>query len=189
MTISSLALAAKKVIDAAWLHGEAYDLSSQAAFALESTQMLQSPETAAEFESLRARVAELEAGLPAMQEALFKALDRVTELEAERHSTNESLSAAAEALHVSRDREAIVSEFAAKRAEYITAIRNCHPDNGHDYDRWQGHAAARRQLAELLGLPVAWPAEDDASVAKPADRLTALLAPTQAYRRDGGASC
>ncbi|WP_338699140.1 hypothetical protein V2W30_22505 [Streptomyces sp. Q6] len=31
---------------------------------------------------LRARVAELEAGLPAMQQALFRALDRVTELEA-----------------------------------------------------------------------------------------------------------
>jgi hypothetical protein len=54
-------------------------------------------------------------------------------------------------------REAVVAEFVAKRAEYITAIRNCHPDNDHDYDRWQGHAEARRQLSELLGLPVAWP--------------------------------
>jgi hypothetical protein len=53
-----------------------------------------------------------------------------------------------------------VAEFVAARAEYITAIRNCHPDNGHDYDRWQGHAAARRQLAETLGLPVAWPAKE-----------------------------
>ena len=53
MTISPLALAAKRVIDAAWLHGDAYDLSSQAAFALESTQMLQSPETAAEVAELR----------------------------------------------------------------------------------------------------------------------------------------
>lgn len=53
MSISSLALAAKKVIDAAWLHGDAYDLSSQAAFALESAQLLQSPETAAELERLR----------------------------------------------------------------------------------------------------------------------------------------
>ncbi|HEY8985695.1 MAG TPA: hypothetical protein VIU15_39755 [Streptomyces sp.] len=38
---------------------------------------------------LRARVAELEGGLPAMQEALCRALDRVSDLEAERHSTNE----------------------------------------------------------------------------------------------------
>ena len=56
----------------------------------------------------------------------------------------------------------VVKEFVAARAEYVTALRNCHPDNGHDYDRWQGHAAARRQLAEQLGLPIAWPAEDEA---------------------------
>ena len=61
MTISQLALAAKRVIESAWLHGPSYDLASQAAFALESTQMLQSPETAAELERLRARVDELEA--------------------------------------------------------------------------------------------------------------------------------
>ncbi|MFG3046327.1 hypothetical protein ACGFZR_15525 [Streptomyces sp. NPDC048241] len=58
-------------------------------------------------------------------------------------------------------REVIVAHFVAQRAEYVTALRNCHPDNGHDYNRWQGHAAARRQLAKLLGLPVAWPAETD----------------------------
>lgn len=58
-----------------------------------------------------------------------------------------------------RAMEKAVGEFVAARAKYITAIRNCHPDNGHDYDRWQGHAAARRQLAQTLGLPVAWPAE------------------------------
>ncbi|WP_151480657.1 hypothetical protein [Streptomyces albicerus] len=55
MTISPLVLAAKKVIDAAWLHGDAYDLSSQAAFALESAQLLMSPETAAELARLRER--------------------------------------------------------------------------------------------------------------------------------------
>lgn len=61
MTISKLAMAAKKRIEAEWLHGEAYDLATQAAEGLESAQMLQSPETAAELERLRARVAELEA--------------------------------------------------------------------------------------------------------------------------------
>lgn len=48
MGMSPLALQAKKVIEAAWLHGAAYDLASQAAFALESAQLLQSPETAAQ---------------------------------------------------------------------------------------------------------------------------------------------
>lgn len=54
-------MAAKKVIDAAWLHGPSYDLASQAAFALESAQLLMSPEVAAELVQLRARVAFLEA--------------------------------------------------------------------------------------------------------------------------------
>ena len=107
---------------------------------------------------------------PTVLRRLLDAEARVFELEAERHSTNESLSEAAEQLRVDRDRiaelekrEAAVAEFVAARAEYITSIRNCHPDNAHDYDRWQGHAAARRQLAELLGLPVAWPTEVPAS--------------------------
>lgn len=52
-----------------------------------------------------------------------------------------------------------VAEFVAKRAEYITAINNCSPNNRHDYNRWQGHAESRRQLAQQLGLPVAWPAD------------------------------
>jgi len=47
---------------------------------------------------LRARIAELEGGLPAMQEALFRALDRVSALEAERHSTNEALDDAVQEL-------------------------------------------------------------------------------------------
>ncbi len=45
--ISKLAMVAKKTIEAAWLHGQAYDLATQAAEALESAQLLQSPETAA----------------------------------------------------------------------------------------------------------------------------------------------
>jgi hypothetical protein len=52
-----------------------------------------------------------------------------------------------------------VAAFVAQRAEVITAIRNCHPDDSADYNRWQGHAEARRVLAEQLGLPIAWPTE------------------------------
>lgn len=44
----------------------------------------------------------------------------------------------------------IVQEFIRERADYITAIENA--GNGPDYHRWQGHAEARRQLAERLGL-------------------------------------
>lgn len=55
-----------------------------------------------------------------------------------------------------------VAKFCAERARYITSINNCHPDNAHDYYRWQGHAEARRQLSERLGLPVAWPENEGA---------------------------
>jgi hypothetical protein len=58
-----------------------------------------------------------------------------------------------------RERLAVVEKFCAARAEFITAINNCHPDNSHDYWRWQGHAEGRRQLSQELGLPVAWPPE------------------------------
>lgn len=57
-----------------------------------------------------------------------------------------------------------VAAFCAQRAEYITSILNCHPNNAHDYNRWQGHAEARRQLAQALGLPVAWAAENATEV-------------------------
>lgn len=63
-----------------------------------------------------------------------------------------------------REQLARVAEFAAKRAEYVTNLRNCGPNNDHDYYRWSGHAAARRQLSQLLGLPVGWPAEDRVEV-------------------------
>ena len=118
-------------------------------------------------------------------------LGEVERLRAERHTTNEALSDAAEALRAQQDRiteleqrEASVAAFVAERAGYITAIRNCHPDNGHDYDRWQGHAAARRQLSELLGLPVAWPQEDSASVEKSTAKLKQVLAPSEGEFHD-----
>jgi hypothetical protein len=52
-----------------------------------------------------------------------------------------------------------VAAHVEQRAEFITAINGCHNDA--DYWRWQGQAEARRQLAEELGLPVAWPAKDE----------------------------
>lgn len=108
MTISSLALAAKKIIDAAWLHGDAYDLSSQAAFALESAQLLQSPESAAELEQARLRVDEVERAYMFDTAALKR---RIAELETERHSTNESLDEAVQALRADRARIAELEQM------------------------------------------------------------------------------
>jgi predicted HicB family RNase H-like nuclease len=58
-----------------------------------------------------------------------------------------------------RAQVAAVEKFCAARAEYITAINNCSPENSHDYWRWQGLAEGRRQLSQELNLPVGWPTE------------------------------
>lgn len=93
--------AAADVIHRAQVNGK--QTAMGLAIALDSAQLLMSPEVAEELKRLRARVADLEAGLPAMQEALFKALDRVSELEAERHSTNEALDDAVQELRLRED--------------------------------------------------------------------------------------
>ncbi|MFF7851872.1 hypothetical protein ACFZDF_30435 [Streptomyces sp. NPDC007910] len=115
----------------------------------------------------------------------------VSRLLAERHSTNEALDDAVQAL---KERDLRIAEleaaaekvagFCAQRAEYVNNLRNCNPNADHDYYRWTGHAEARRQLSQLLGLPVAWPAED-ATVPVPAEdvspqvaKLRSVLAPT-----------
>lgn len=165
---------AAETIRARWERDVETDPQTTAAQALEDAGLLMSPEKAAELEQLRT------------QRDNWKA-----SFEAERKSRNEELGQHNVDVRELRTRlaeleaQAVkVAEFVAARAEYITSIRNCHPDNGHDYDRWQGHAASRRQLAELLGLPVAWPVEDGKAVEKSADRLTRLLAPVQALRED-----
>lgn len=53
-----------------------------------------------------------------------------------------------------------VTAFCAQRAEYVSNLREFVEGGEHDYYRWTGHAEARRQLSQSLGLPVAWPAGD-----------------------------
>ena len=53
-----------------------------------------------------------------------------------------------------------VATFCAQRAEYVSNLREFVEGGEHDYYRWTGHAEARRQLSQSLGLPVAWPTED-----------------------------
>jgi len=179
---------------------------------LESACMLQSPETAAEQEQLRnditgaclARWEEeqenarlrlaLESAKRGRREA--RGLLEITEdsrkrwRDAEIESAKELKALRARVAELEK-REAVVAEFVADRAGYITAINNCHPDNAHDYNRWQGHAESRRQLAGQLGLPVAWPSGygQDATpeASRSADRLRALLAPSQASRESEAA--
>lgn len=182
------------------------------ALALESAQMLMTPETAAELEKARLRVDEVErkytfdtaelkrqldsarvdgqrlraeraevgneiarfgiygAALPAAK-ALVKRADelvtenaqlraRVAELEAERHSTNEALDDAVQELRMSY----------AERAQ-----RETHP----------GRRQAWRMLAQAEESERVANALLTAEAARSADKLTALLAPTQALREDG----
>ncbi|MFH9368110.1 hypothetical protein ACH4K8_20810 [Streptomyces anulatus] len=103
---------------------------------------------------------------------------KVAELRAERAQLQDDITGACLARHEEEQENARlrarvaeleaqaekVTAFCAQRAEYVTSILNCHPDNAHDYFRWQGHAAARRQLSQALGLPVGWPAEDKQSI-------------------------
>ena len=50
---------------------------------------------------------------------------------------------------VTDDAAQIVAAFIAQREEYVRVLRQC-VDADADYHRWQGHAEARRQLADRL---------------------------------------
>lgn len=47
-----------------------------------------------------------------------------------------------------------VEGFINERPDYINSINECAPSNDRDYWRWNGHAEARRQLAQLLNRTV-----------------------------------
>lgn len=64
-----------------------------------------------------------------------------------------------------REQLSKVAAFCAQRAEYVSNLREFVEGGEHDYYRWTGHAEARRQLSQQLGLPVGWPAEDEAKAA------------------------
>lgn len=68
--MSALALTAKRTIEAAWALGPAYDLGSQAAFALESAQLLQPPKSAERAERQRLRLVVAEGDLLNMRGSL-----------------------------------------------------------------------------------------------------------------------
>ncbi|MFE2383953.1 coiled-coil domain-containing protein [Streptomyces misionensis] len=162
------------------------------ASALESAQLLQSPERAAEFERLKAErdefcdrvdtltavakgnkrhVAALVVQLQNMQRERDAAMARVAALEAERHSTNEALNDAVQELRARR-------EMPTSRPLPDRDIRcGC----GHDGAEHQ-HAGARcwAQLPRELGQPVrVCPCEEfrPVSVVESAARLVRYLAP------------
>lgn len=119
------------------------------------------PEVVGLWESLRndrhaAKVAELRAERAQLQDDITGACLARHEEEQE----NTRLRARVAKLEAQAEK---VAAFCAQRAEYVTNLRQFVEGGEDDYFRWQGHAAARRQLSQSLGLPVGWPAEDKQS--------------------------
>jgi chromosome segregation ATPase len=125
---TKLVNSAAGVIFAAQKNG--YTTATGWAAALDSAQMLQSPESAAELDALRARVAELEA---------------------ERHITNEALSEAAEALRANRDRIAgLEQRIEAESLSFLErAARETSPARR---QAWRMLAAAEASAQNLKAL-------------------------------------
>ncbi|MGY6019529.1 hypothetical protein [Streptomyces spinosirectus] len=118
MSISDLALTAKKVIDGAWLNGSSYDLASQAAFALEDAQLLQSPETAAEHEKTRT---DLEKRTSLLLEVQRMCRQRGKEIKGRKtygDRLKESNAALAAGLHKARTYTRAVEELLAKQTPF-----------------------------------------------------------------------
>ncbi|MFJ1650045.1 hypothetical protein ACIOC2_01255 [Streptomyces sp. NPDC088337] len=199
---TKLVNAAAVVLAAAMEQGKT--IPATLAIALDSAQLLQSPETAAELEQLRGRAAELEAeeyvapspsctrcyGADAARfvaeggatstcrvcgpSEVAELRARVAELEAERHTTNEALSDAAETLRANRDRIAALERR-------IKAEECCCPEPAPLCDgcRCRCHADEQRPVDEDLR------AEPD--VTPQVQRLRALLAGQREQVQAGGA--
>ncbi|WP_042170184.1 hypothetical protein [Streptomyces sp. NBRC 110035] len=188
--ISKLALTAKKVIDAAWLHGPSYDLSSQAAFALESSQLLQSPETAAEVERLRAELAQRTQDLADVHADREKLRARVDEVVAQR---DDLLVESATAPDPTDGNEPFVPrterEYWAAIADALNAAAGIGMPVGIDLDG---------TLTDHTAWSVVWDRdteqwtvagyEDDDASTPPADGITQLIAPVQALREESPAA-
>ena len=112
---------------------------------------------------------------------------RVAELEDERHSTNESLSDAAEALRANRDRIAELEESPLAWADQLDpkSLDNfliC-LSTATEYEPMCGAIDEIHQLIRSYREHV----ESGPSVQRSADKLTALLAPSQVLREDADA--
>ena len=101
-------------------------------------------------------------------EMIAKLRARVAELEAERHSTNESLSEAAEALRADRDRIARLERSSEGLSFAERAQRETHP----------GRRRAWQMLAQIDESERVYERLAGRSVEESADKLTRLLAPS-----------
>jgi hypothetical protein len=152
--MSPLAMQAKQLIERTWLAGPAYDLASQAAFALESAQMLQSPETAAE----RA----------AAEDAVRVAGEALAELKRE-HEENTRLRERVAELEKRPSVEDVAAWLVKKAHEYNSTPKSRREPAAD----WLVRLASKAMRGAIRPRP---------SAEESADKLTRLLAPTQALR-------
>ncbi|MFD0256473.1 hypothetical protein ACFVGX_36840 [Streptomyces sp. NPDC127113] len=105
------------------------------AVALDSARLLQSPDTAAEFEKLVRWHEEDGKAMEVGRQQRRNLRARITELERERHTTNEALSDAAEQLRANRDRIAeLESAAGTARAVHVKHTDSEHCQ--HDGEPW-----------------------------------------------------
>lgn len=183
MTISPLALDAKKVIDAAWLNGDAYDLSSQAAFALESAQLLQSPETAAEAERVRQHALALEAA--AYGDAPVRLVGAVEQIQL-LHSGLAAQKGRAETLdRLLREAQARVAELEAQREALAERLRAGQQwQRGRNPELVSENFVSQSELRCIFGIPLTAPWDEDPAMPAEADGIVRRIAPVQAYREE-----
>ncbi|WHM32409.1 hypothetical protein OH540_21130 [Streptomyces sp. BPPL-273] len=111
---TQLVTTAADVISRAMQQGRT--LPAALAVALDSARLLQSPDTAAEFEKLQRWHEEDGRAMEVGRQQRRNLRARIAELEAERHTANESLSDAAEQLRADRDR---IAELEAARDQLV----------------------------------------------------------------------
>ncbi|MER7738853.1 hypothetical protein ABTX34_11100 [Streptomyces sp. NPDC096538] len=137
MSGEELLALARKHMWAAW-QLSAEELASQAASTLLGLGMLVPEGGAAELEKLRARVAELEA---------------------ERHTTNEALSEAAEALRRQRDR---IAQSEAQREALVERLRAGQEwRRGRTPELVSENYVSQSELRDIFGIPLAAPWAED----------------------------
>lgn len=143
-------------------------------------------ELRADNERLRAEIAERNRGVQlindeAVRRAAYEAMDAERRAAESRRAVDMKLNAELRARVAELEAQAEkTAAFCAQRAEYVTNLRQFVEGGEHDYYRWTGHAEARRQLSQSLGLPVAWPPEDmvAGNVAPQVAKLRTMLAPS-----------
>ncbi|MFE0727897.1 hypothetical protein ACFW2X_06535 [Streptomyces antibioticus] len=182
--ISTLALLAKKTIEAAWLNGPAYDLATLAAEALEAEGLLQAPGAGEALARADAEYERLRVALESAKRGRRESRARVAELER---------------LRSERDRYRTAWGMARTRAISVGGAADRYAARAREGQEALQHmlftvivaqlatSVARREAEDLRARVAELEATAEAALAGPrvsADGITRRIAPTQALRDD-----